>query len=154
MKYLTKKDYLTKTDDINKNFPTKNWKDNDVRWLYHKKAIEWIKELKPKTILEIGGLGVKLTDKSDTADYVKSGWSIDSEIQYQQDINEKWELNDYDMIVALRVLHHAKDFKFSFNELRKHCNYLILALPKEMKVPTYDDYQECLNSNIYLWKSK
>ncbi len=152
---ITKQQFYKKTQEMNKNFTTKNWHDFEQRWLYHKQAIKWIKALQPKTILEIGGLGVKLDDKSDTLDYERSGWRVDSDWTYNQNINGELDIPHYDLIVALRVYHHSCDFDKNFKEVKKHCDNLILALPKEYPLTEKpDEMVECGNTNIYLWKLK
>jgi hypothetical protein len=154
LEYLTQEQFNQKAEFINANFKTKNYRNYKDRWLYHRQAIDWIKELKPKTILEIGGLGMRLTNISDVMDYDKSGWAVDNAWTYNQDIDGELDLPQYDLIVALRVYHHSKDFEKSFNNIKKYCKHLILALPKEMLVTGYTSVIKCKDSNIYLWKSE
>jgi len=150
---ITKEQFLKQTSQINKNFKTRNWINNEDRWLYHEQSIKWIEELKPSKILEIGGLGIKLHENSDTLDYEKSGWLVNKDWTYNQDINEELDIPHYDMIIALRVYHHSKDFNKNFKEVRKHCDALILALPKEFPIiEPATQTVECKDSNIYLWK--
>jgi hypothetical protein len=151
MKHLTKAEYTKKVKEITANFQTRNWLNYENRWLYHEQAVEWLKQLQPETILEIGSLGVKLREDSKVLD--NGSWKCEYPIDFNQDVREL-NISRFDCIVALRVLHHyPEDFERIFNYLKSKCNYLIIALPKKFKLtepPT--ETKECKSTNIYLWK--
>ena len=148
---MEKEDYIKITQKLTEDFPeSKNWSTAENRWLYHAQAIEWLKELNPQTILEIGGLGIKLRADSKTLD--NGSWKVKYEVDYKQDVR-KLDIPEFDCIVALRVLHHyPKEFTQIFNYLKSKCQYLIIALPKEFPVEGYSEFKNCNDSNIYLWK--
>jgi hypothetical protein len=148
---LTKKHYFQRTAELTKNFPdSKNWQTAENRWPYHAQAIKWLKQLKPKSVLEIGSLGVKLREDSKTLD--NGSWKVEYELDYKQDVREL-NIPRFDCIVALRVLHHyPDDFLRIFSDLRAKCECLILALPKEMEVPEPSEQATFNDTTIYLWK--
>lgn len=148
---LNKKQYDKKIKELVRDYPeSKNWATGENRWLYHEQAIKWLKELDPKTVLEIGALGVKLREDSKTLD--NGSWKVGYEVDYKQDVR-KLDIPYFDCIVALRVLHHyPESFNMIFTYLKEQCEILILALPKEFPVKGYSEMKECNDSNIYLWK--
>ena len=145
---LTKEQYIQAVKGLHEN-----WKNYEERWKYHKEAIEWLKLLKPKTILEIGGLGVKLKEDSTTLDF-NERWKIDQKPNIIHDIREiPWPINKFDCIVALEVFHHT-DIEKTFKEAKKKCNILILALPDKFdisKLPTPLRFKRFKNYKILQW---
>jgi hypothetical protein len=148
---LTKTIYNKKIKELVANFPdSKNWHTAENRWLYHDQAIKWVKELKPNTILEIGGLGIKIKEDSKSLD--NGSWKVKYKIDYEQDVRNL-NIPYFDCIIALRVLHHyPNEFKSIFSYLRSKCKYLIISLPSGFSVEKPDEITNCNDSNIYLWK--
>jgi len=149
-KYLTKAEYKKSVKGLHTN-----WDNYEDRWLYHRQAIKWLKELKPEKVLEIGGLGIKLREDSDTLDFDKR-WHIEKKCTYNKDIREiPWGISKYDCIVALRVFHHT-DIKKTFTEAKKHAPIIILALPSNFNISELPELDETIKfkpgSTIYLWK--
>lgn len=147
---ITKEQYTKQVNEISKNYPTTNWDNFEDRWLYHEQTIKWLEGLKPKTVLEIGGLGIKIREDSKTLDNGK--WKIDHNVDYLQDVKEL-DIPDFDCIIALRVLHHVpEDFERVLGELLNKSKHLMVALPKDFPVKGYSEAVRCKDSTVYLWK--
>lgn len=145
MNYLTKKKFLEKVNLLklanpehwgNEEGETGRPKSTD-RWDYHKKAVEILKTLNPKSVLEAGSMGILLTSISDTIDFdlPDDGWRLTYKPTYNYDLTGiPWKpIKDkqYDVFVALRVFHHMKSEKSFFKEMARISNNVILALTPE-----------------------
>jgi hypothetical protein len=142
MKFLTKKKFLKQVNELKLKNPG-HWGHvirklgqpiAVERWAYHKKAVELLKEIKPKTILEAGSMNIFLTNKSDSIDLDVPdwGWKLTYEPTYNYDLTKiPWKpIKDkqYDVFVALRVFHHMEDEEKYLKEMERVSNKIILAL--------------------------
>jgi hypothetical protein len=147
MEYLTEEAYSQKVEGLHVN-----WQNYQERWPYHAKAIEWLKKLEPESVLEIGSLGVRLTDKSQAMDFDER-WKIDrSDVEFIHDMREiPWPVGHYDVVVGLRCFHYCGDKLVEvFDEARRVGANLILALPHDFDLsplPPPDETSERLRSN-------
>lgn len=145
MEYLTKKFFLEKVNALKISNPehwgTTEWHPGQPkatdRWDYHNAAIDILKKIKPKSILEAGTMNILLTNISDTIDLDMPdwGWRLTYEPTYNYDLTKiPWScLKDkqYDVFVALRVFHHMGDEAKYLKEMERVSNHIILALTKE-----------------------
>jgi hypothetical protein len=155
MQYLTEDEYEAKVDGLHIN-----WENFRNRWHYHQKTIEWLKMLQASKVLEIGSLGIRLTDHSHTMD-IEDGWKIDkSDVDYIHNMKDiPWSVDtDYSVVVGLRCFHYCGDkLREVFDEARRVGKAVILALPHDFDIsslPKPDEAIEKLpsNTNLYLWK--
>lgn len=144
MKYLTKEQFLERVEQLKNLVPT-HW-DNKIykpnqpksidRWSYHEKAVEILKKINPKNILEAGSLGIFLTDESDSIDLdmPEWGWKLTYAPTYYHDLRIiPWaDIKDkqYEVFVALRVFHHMKDEEKYLKEMERISDHIILAFPQ------------------------
>lgn len=146
MKYLTKELFLKKVNELKEQNP-EHWGNEEYRpgqpkstdrWSYHEKAVEILKKINPKTILEAGSMGIFLTDDSDSIDLdmPEWGWRLGYVPTYNHDLrNVPWagiKDKQYDVFVALRVLHHMVegDEGRLLKEMERIANHIILAFPQ------------------------
>ena len=156
MHYLTEEEYNERVAGLHSN-----WSNYQNRWHYHKLAIEWLKRLEPESVLEIGPLGIRLTDQSHTMDF-GDRWDIDkSDVDFMHDMTQiPWPVGYYDVVVGLRSFHYCGDkLPEVFAEAMRVGRMVILALPHDFDIsslPVPDDKAERLptNTNLYLWESK
>lgn len=142
MEYLTESKFLQQLNK-EKHLNPEHWgkelnepgrpKSTD-RWNYHKKAVELLKELRPKSVLEAGSMGIFLTDKSDSIDLdiPEWGWRLSYEPTYNYDLTElPWKPiadKQYDVFVALRLFHHFENERAYLKEMERISNKIILVL--------------------------
>src|SRR5687767_12725629 len=156
MRYLTEAEYNERVEGLHSN-----WDNYRNRWHYHQLTIDWLKELHAEAVLEIGSLGIRLTDRSEAMDF-GSRWDIDkSDVDYMHDMREiPWPVGHYDAIVGLRSFHYCGDkLRDVFDEAMRVGDAVILALPHDFDIsplPAPDRTAERLptNTNLYLWKSR
>ena len=156
MEYLTEEEYVRRVDGLHEN-----WKNHKNRWHYHQKAIDWLKQLAAESVLEVGSLGIRLTDRSVAMDF-DQGWNIDkSDVDFLHDMREiPWPVDHYDAVVGLRCFHYCGDkLADVFAEAQRVGDAVILALPRDFDIsplPQADEVAERLptNTNLYLWKSR
>lgn len=145
MEYLTKEKFLERVEYL-KSVNPEHWGNEDGqpgrpkstdRWEYHKKAIELLKEINPKNVVEVGSMDIFLTDCSESIDYhlPEWGWRLTYKPTYNYDLTKTpWSIigdKKYDVFVALRVFHHMGDEEKYLKEMQRISNYIILALTKE-----------------------
>jgi hypothetical protein len=142
MEYLTRELFLEKVNSLKLSNPEHwghyEWKPAQPksidRWNYHEKAVEILKEINPKTILEAGSMGIFLTNESDSIDLdmPEWGWRLTYKPTYTYDLTKMpWKpIKDkqYDVFVALRVFHHMYDEARYLKEMERISNKIILAL--------------------------
>lgn len=145
MEYLTKEKFLERVEYLKGINPEHwghyEWKPGQPkatdRWDYHKKAVELLKEINPKSVLESGSMDIFLTNQSDSIDLDMPdwGWRLTYTPTYTYDLTKTpWSvLSDkhYDVFVALRVFHHLGDEEKYFKEMKRVSNHIILALTKD-----------------------
>lgn len=156
MQYLTEEEFGRKVEGLHVN-----WENYPERWPYHQRAIDWLKRLEAQSVLEIGSLGIRLTDRSEAMDF-DSRWRIDkSDVDYLHDMREiPWPVGHYDAVVGLRSFHYCDDrLRDVFDEARRVGDNLILALPEDFDIsslpePDEKDLGLPTRTNIYVWKSK
>jgi len=156
VQYLTEHEYASRVEGLHTN-----WANHRQRWHYHQATIDWLKKIEPETVLEVGSLGIRLTDKSDTMD-LNSRWRIeDPDIDFVHDMTEvPWPVGRYDAVVGLRSFHYCGDkFVSVFGEAMRVGWAVILALPDDFDIsslPKPTDQLEGLptKTNLYLWKSE
>ena len=142
MEYLTESEFYRKLNE-EKHLNPEHWgrelgepgrPKSTERWSYHKKAVELLKELRPKSILEAGSMGIFLTDKSDSIDLdmPEWGWRLSYKPTYDYDLTKMpWSVikdKQYDVFVALRLFHHMEDEAKYLKEMERISNKTILAL--------------------------
>lgn len=159
-KLLSKEKYFNLID---KYFKKNYWKNHENRWQYHEIAINIVKKIKPKSVLEAGVRGVKIFESSDTIDVESKATPT-----YLHDLSViPYPINKrYDIFIALRVFHHVKgDLTNCFDEIKKITNHIIIAVPAgEVKgiqkgiswnAFTLDKpeifYCNKIDTNIYYW---
>ena len=155
MRFLTEDEYASQVKDTHSN-----WQNYRERWRYHEATIEWLEELQPETVLEVGSLGIRLTDRSKTMD-LNERWRLeDPDIDFVHDMREiPWPVGEYDVVVGLRSFHYCGDKLAAVHaEARRVGRAVILALPRNFDIsplPEPDRTLEGLptNTNLYLWKS-
>lgn len=123
------------------NLEGPHWMGAGKRWSYHAQAAKWIDKLKlsdANKILEIGCMGVQVVQDSITMDYDAAknnkDWITNGfKSTYIHDAkNMPWpfEKKRFDMVIALRVLHHlVPKQKEVFLEIKKVSKKLILVVP-------------------------
>ena len=155
MRFLTEEEYAKQVEGTHTN-----WQNYRDRWGYHQATIEWLKEINPETILEVGSLGIRLTDRSETMD-LNERWRIENpDIDYIHNMLDlPWPVGQYDVVVGLRSFHYCGDkLADVHSEALSHGRNVILALPRDFDIsalPEPDRTIEGLptNTNLYLWKS-
>ncbi len=145
MEYLTKEKFLKRVNYL-KEFNPEHWGHNENkpgqpkatdRWDYHKKAVDLLKEINPKTVVEVGSMDIFLTDISESIDYnlPEWNWRLTYKPTYNYDLTKlPWTIlkdKHYDVFVALRVFHHFGDEEKYFKEMKRVSNHIILALTKD-----------------------
>lgn len=156
MRYLTETEYTQRVEGLHVN-----WENHANRWHYHQLAIDWLKRLEAESVLEIGSLGIRLTDRSEAMDFAE-GWDIDkSDVDYMHDMREiPWPVGRYDAVVGLRCFHYCGDkLPAVFAEAQRVGRAVILALPHDFDIsslPAPDEKSDRLPTNtiLYLWKSE
>lgn len=145
MEYLTKDKFLEKVNLL-KEINPEHWGHTErivaqpisiERWDYHEKAIEIIKSIKPKSILEAGSMGIELSKDSDTIDFdlPEFGWRLTYSPTYIHDLRivpwDKIKDKQYDIFVALRVFHHMDSQYKYLKEMNRISKHIILALTND-----------------------
>lgn len=156
MRYLTEDEYARRVEGLHAN-----WENYPERWHYHQRTIEWLQQLEPASVLEVGSLGIRLTDKSDVMDFNKR-WRInDPDVDFVHDMRElPWPVDDYDVVVGLRSFHYCGDkLRAVFDEAMRVGGAVILALPVDFDIsslPEPDETSEMLPTRtvLYRWKSE
>lgn len=133
MKYLTKKEFLSKAK---KHVSKKHWKTAELRWEYHQKVISTLKGMIINSILEAGTMGANLNPNSDTIDLdlPTKGWELSYKPTYIHDLDKvPYPIHKkYDVFIALRVHHHLfTDVKDLFSEMQRIANNIIIAVPSK-----------------------
>jgi len=121
MKYLTRKKYDSIIDGLNSAY----WKEGrDYRWEYMSYAIDELKQIGPRSILEAGASGLLLCDDSTVVDISGSGVNHDLNII-------PWPFGDkaFDAFVALQVWEHLDNHPGAFREVRRIAKSAILSFP-------------------------
>ena len=161
MEYLTKEKFLERVEYL-KGINPEHWghyewkpgqpKSTD-RWDYHKKAVELLKEINPKSVLEAGSMNIFLTNQSDSIDLDMPdwGWRLTYKPTYNYDLTKTpWKpIKDkqYDVFVALRVFHHMYDEARYLKEMERISNKIILALTSA----SADRYEKVRKANKGYW---
>jgi hypothetical protein len=102
------------------------------RWSYYSKVINMVKEIKPKTILEIGSNGFPLFHDS-----------IKLEVDKMADAHVYWDITqtpwpfidkEFDVVIALQVWEHlGNKQREAFIEARRVGKNVILSFPYKWK---------------------
>jgi len=156
MRFLTEDEYGRQVDGLHKN-----WENFRERWHYHQAAIDWLRDLKPESVLEVGSLGIRLTDRSDTMD-LNERWRIAApDIDFIHDMRDiPWPVGHYDVVVGLRSFHYCGDkLQSVFAEASRVGDSVILALPRDFDVSTLPVPRKTVEglptrTNLYLWRSE
>jgi hypothetical protein len=129
VEFLTEKSFYEK---VSKRANIHYWKN---RWDYLKHVVEWLRELRPLTVLELGANGINLTSVSDNMD-LKAGLIDEDNVNrrmYIQDATQTpYAIQDkyYDVFVALQVFEHLGDKQPTvFEEIRRISKAAILSFP-------------------------
>jgi len=155
MRYLTKEEYVRRVEGTHQN-----WRNYTGRWHYHQAAIDWLKQLEPESVLEVGSLGIRLTDRSETLDF-NQRWKLDKpDIDYVHDMRDvPWPVGRYDVVVGLRSFHYCGDkLRAVFDEASRVGSTVILALPSDFDISSLPAPDERLDglptrTNLYRWTS-
>ena len=125
MKYITKQGFFKLCETI------PYWKKQESRWRYISHVIEIIKKANPQNVLELGNMGMNITDSSDTMDIVaRKGLTY-----FHDATNIPLPINDkkYDVFVALQVFEHLDDKRIKqrdvFNEAKRVSKNIIISIP-------------------------
>jgi hypothetical protein len=175
MKYLTHESFLEQVEYLKKQNPT-HWGHTEYkpsqprsidRWSYHKKAIEILKKIQPKSVLEAGSMGIFLTDSSDSIDLdiPEWGWRLSYTPTYNHDLTHiPWAgITDkqYDVFVALRVFHHMEDQERFLKEMERISDHIILAFPQyasdvyeSIKTPTEKYHFDDTDTTVIYYHNK
>lgn len=130
---LTKEIFQNKIARFSSRFPgSSHW--SHARWDYHEVAIEFLKKIEFRRVLEIGTMGVQVVSDSVTMDFsVNKDWPIESPDIVHDCRSVPWPFQDleFDCIVALRVWHHFGEFQaVALNEAMRVSRWVILAVPE------------------------
>lgn len=133
MEYLTHRKFIETVAELRLKYPgLGHWKES--RWNYHALALSIIQMQRPKSILEMGTMGVKLWSGSDEMDYpIADFWPVESPAVLHNGKKIPWPIasKKYDMFIALRVFHHLAPFqKECFSEAKRISKSIILVVPR------------------------
>lgn len=131
--------------------------DADRRWQYHQRAIELIASGNNKNpkILEIGTMGMPLSDKSDLLDISKHiDFYEEGKLAYVHDLKYiPWPISSsaYDWVVALRVFHHLWPLQREcFEEAMRISKNVILVIPA---MDNHEVSHSISPADLRLWNS-
>lgn len=137
--YLSKEEYTA----ITKRLQGGHWTPGTVenRWDYHSKTIELIKKFNIKNasdVLEMGTMGVRCVNNSDTIDYTER-WGFEGKSPtYVHDARAiPWPIKDkqYEVFVALRVFQHlTPNQKECVKEAMRVAKKVIIVVPPNYNV--------------------
>jgi hypothetical protein len=154
MKIIDYKLYSKKVEKLNDRY----WlKSKDVRWNYMIPVIETIKEIKPKTAVELGTYKISLMDFSDSMALEKETIDPDNlknKVFIFDASKTPWKIKDkeYDLFVALQVLEHlGPNQKMVFQEIKRICNYAIISLPYKWNCPDNPKHHMIDDDKISIW---
>lgn len=153
-KYLTYDSFINKVEFL----LDKYWYDSkEDRWEYMQEAIEQLKIINPKTIIEIGVNRISLTNFSDIIDFKLS--CVDetsngkmyifdaSKVPYST-IKDK----QYDCFVALQVLEHLPPNQhLVFKEIKRISKSAIISLPYMWNCPEDPTHHQIDIAKIMEW---
>jgi len=177
MNFLSFEEYKNNAITINNSKKNVNWIQYEERWEYHKKAINFAKELNledPKKVLELGSFGASIVKDSISMDF-NLGWNLDNfKPNYYHDARKiPWPIEDkqFDLFVALRVYQHLYPVqKEAFLEAKRIAKNIIIVVPETYfggkTGITFDDFTKWNNNKpptnyekiddifgyIYYWK--
>lgn len=171
MKFLNKDKYIKQVNNYRYAFSAdgnnEHWQTADHRWEYHGRVVNMVRAIEFKTILEIGTMGVKIWDDSDTLDCeVYKEWRLIDRPTYIHDLEVlPYPIEDkkYDITIALRVFHHIKeDLSLCLKELMRISSHVIWSLPSGFAYEFIDSVKhkphiiECdvFDTVILYWKNK
>ena len=137
MNYLTKEKFIENAEN-NKNIP--HWDHYLGRWCYHERARDILKSLNitdPKTILEIGAMGVPLAEDSITMDYGLA-WCYNNQTHTITHDCRKFPYpckdKEYKVVSLLRCFQHFYPVQErAFNELKRIAENIIIVTPSVYK---------------------
>ena len=123
------------------------------RWCYYSKAIDFVLERKPRTLLEIGCYLLPVFSGCDTMDIL----SFDNRgPTYRHDAGvAPWPIADkaYDMVLALQVWEHLGGRQqAAFAEAMRTAHGALLSFPLEWtNCPESDDHHNITEATIREW---
>lgn len=132
IKYLTKEILFDKVKRLNSPYWNISY---NKRWDYMSIAVDELKKIKPKSVLELGAYKINLTSLSDNMDKRIDNIDIDNikNMNYIQDSTDvPWNIPDkyYDVFVALQVFEHLKGKQAEvFSEVMRTSKWAILSFP-------------------------
>lgn len=140
IKYLSRTGLIKRVEGLNDVYWNNTWTG---RWKYIYPVVNEIKELNPKTILELGAYKINLTSISDNMDldlkYIDVR-NLKNKLYVQDATKLPWNIEDkyYDMFVALQVFEHFENKKQSrvFNEIIRVSKNAILSFPYKWNKPS------------------
>lgn len=132
MKFITRQEFFDKIDIQSKGSTNDmHWKKS--RWEYHSVASAILQLVAPDSVLELGTMGIKLSESSDDMDFpVTDFWPVNSPTYLHNAKVTPWPICDksYDVFVALRVFHHLYPVqKQCFDEAKRISRGVLLSLP-------------------------
>lgn len=130
--YLNKIIFSEKIEFLKSKFPgSSHW--DESRWAYHAFASLTAQMLRPKSVLELGTMGVKICSHSDEMDFpVADFWPVENPRFLHNAKVTPWPISDkaYDLFIALRVFHHlVPEQRKCFLEMKRIAKNIILTLP-------------------------
>lgn len=169
---ITEKEFKSQIDQSGKKT---YWKSEGYsnRWHYYKEAARITQALNPKAVLEAGTMGVRVFMGSDTINYNKrSAWKTNGKDTYWHDLAKiPYPITKkYDLFIAMRVMHRIEgetdiatvDHKAIFNEIRRICKSVLIAVPESWDWRIYTDIEPVVvetkrkknkeKTCIYFWK--
>jgi hypothetical protein len=143
---ISKKSFFEKLIELEGGHWTKDMAE--TRWDYHhrvKKIVKSLRPTSPKTILEIGTVGISIVEGSDTLDYLDRWDFPGKNPTFIHDARKSpWPILDkqYKILIATRVFQHlAPNQKDAFFESLRVSSNVILVVPESYKNPVLPNSQ-------------
>mgnify|MGYP000864645489 CR=1 FL=1 len=155
IKYLTKTALIKRVSELNDVYWADTWLG---RWKYMYQVVKELKEINPKTILELGAYKVNLCNISDNMDlnidFIDVN-NLNNKTYIQDATSLPWDIPDkyYDVFVGLQVFEHFENKKQSevFNEVMRVSKNAILSFPYMWNSPNDSMHHMINDETIKKW---